>query len=119
MKIGILKEGKNPPDKRVPFSPEQCSQILKSYPNISMFIQPSDNRCFSDLEYLKCGVNLEEDLSNCDVLMGVKEVPIDMLIKEIYPYIFLSIIFVFISFLLILGIFILLLRNKILIPRKG
>mgnify|MGYP001177482924 FL=1 len=44
---------------------------------------------------------------------------IDMLIKEIYPYIFLSIIFVFISFLLILGIFILLLRNKILIPRKG
>ena len=44
---------------------------------------------------------------------------IDMLIKEIYPYMFLSIIFVFISFLLILGIFILLLRNKILIPRKG
>ena len=44
---------------------------------------------------------------------------IDMLIKEIYPYIFLSIIFVFISFLLILGIFILLFRNKILIPRKG
>ncbi len=44
---------------------------------------------------------------------------IDMLIKEIYPYIFLSIIFVFISFLLILGIFILLLRNKIFIPRKG
>ena len=44
---------------------------------------------------------------------------IDMLIKEIYPYIFLSIIFVFFSFLLILGIFILLLRNKILIPRKG
>ena len=82
MKIGILKEGKNPPDKRVPFSPEQCSQILKSHPNISMFIQPSDNRCFSDLEYLECGVNLEEDLSDCDVLMGVKEVPIDMLIKE-------------------------------------
>tara|TARA_Y100000590_G_scaffold49329_1_gene52186 strand:- start:944 stop:1174 length:231 start_codon:yes stop_codon:yes gene_type:complete len=43
---------------------------------------------------------------------------IDMLIKEIYPYIFLSIIFVFISFLLILGIFILLLRNKMLIPKK-
>ena len=37
---------------------------------------------------------------------------IDMLIKEIYPYIFLSIIFVFISFLLILGIFFLLLRNN-------
>ena len=44
---------------------------------------------------------------------------IDMLIKEIYPYIFLSIIFVFISFLLILGIFILLLRSKIIIPKKS
>ena len=43
---------------------------------------------------------------------------IDMLIKEIYPYIFLSIIFVFISFLLILGIFILLLRNKMLFYKK-
>lgn len=43
---------------------------------------------------------------------------IDMLIKEIYPYIFLSIIFVIISFLLILGIFILLLRNKHFIPYK-
>tara|TARA_B100001142_G_scaffold327371_1_gene384846 strand:- start:2560 stop:3753 length:1194 start_codon:yes stop_codon:yes gene_type:complete len=82
MKIGILKEGKNPPDKRVPFSPKQCSHILESYPGISIFIQPSDNRCFSDLEYLECGVTLEEDLSNCDVLMGIKEVPIDMLIKE-------------------------------------
>ncbi len=57
-----------------------------------------------------------------DVIDEFKELMrplIDMLIKEIYPYIFLSIIFVFISFLLILGIFILLLRNKILIPRKG
>ena len=57
-----------------------------------------------------------------DVKVEFKELMrplIDMLIKEIYPYIFLSIIFVFISFLLILGIFILLLRNKILIPRKG
>ena len=43
---------------------------------------------------------------------------IDLLIKEIYPYIFLSIIFVFISFLLILGIFILLLRNKMFINKK-
>ena len=43
---------------------------------------------------------------------------INLLLKEIYPYIFLSIIFVFISFLLILGIFILLLRNKISILRK-
>jgi hypothetical protein len=34
------------------------------------------------------------------------------LLKEINPYIYLSLIFVFISFLLHLGIFILLIRNK-------
>ena len=40
---------------------------------------------------------------------------IDLILEELYPYIFLSIVFVFISFLLILGIFILLMRNKMLI----
>jgi hypothetical protein len=40
---------------------------------------------------------------------------IDLILQELYPYIFLSIVFVFISFLLILGIFVLLLRNKLLI----
>ena len=39
-------------------------------------------------------------------------------LQELYPYIFLSIIFVFISFLLILGIFILLMRNKNIIMGK-
>ena len=66
--------------------------------------------------YKKTGVFIEDVKDEFKELMRPL---IDMLIKEIYPYIFLSIIFVFISFLLILGIFILLLRNKILIPRKG
>ena len=57
-----------------------------------------------------------EVLKRKDVKDDIKELMrpvIDMIIKEIYPYIFLSIIFVFISFLLILGIFILLLRTEI------
>lgn len=37
---------------------------------------------------------------------------INLVLHEIYPYIFLSMIFVFISFMLILGIFILLLRSN-------
>lgn len=37
---------------------------------------------------------------------------IELILKDIYPYIYLSVIFVVLSFLLILGIFILLLRNK-------
>ena len=82
MKIGLLREGKIPPDKRVPFSPNQCAYIIKTYPHISLYIQPSKYRCFSDLEYKKNGVQLIEDLSTCDIVMGIKEVPINMLINN-------------------------------------
>jgi len=82
MKIGILREGKQPPDKRVPFSPEQCKQITEKFPVVEIFVQPSKIRCFSDEEYLMAGVPVQEDLSACDVLMGVKEVPLQDLIPE-------------------------------------
>ena len=82
MKIGLLKEGKVPLDKRVPFSPVQCVEIIKKHPSISIVVQPSENRCFSDLEYVKNGILLQEDLSDCSILMGVKEVPINMLIRN-------------------------------------
>jgi len=82
MKIGILREGKQPPDKRVPFSPEQCKLITEKFPVVEIFVQPSKIRCFSDEEYLMSGVPVQEDLSTCDVLMGVKEVPLQDLIPE-------------------------------------
>ncbi|MDP2336841.1 MAG: NAD(P)-dependent oxidoreductase [Bacteroidota bacterium] len=82
MKIGILREGKQPPDKRVPFSPEQCTQITGKFPQVEIVVQPSQIRCFSDDEYLMAGVTVQEDLSNCDVLMGVKEVILQDLIPE-------------------------------------
>ena len=82
MNIGLLREGKPPPDKRVAFSPDQCAYIMQSYPELSLYAQPSQSRCFLDLEYEKNGVIITEDLSNCDVIMGIKEVPIDMLINN-------------------------------------
>lgn len=82
MKIGILREGKQPPDKRVPFSPEQCKQITEKFPVVEIVVQPSNIRCFNDGEYLMAGVPIQEDLSACDVLMGVKEVPLQDLIPE-------------------------------------
>ncbi|MFM7766980.1 MAG: alanine dehydrogenase, partial [Bacteroidota bacterium] len=81
MKIGIIREGKVPHDHRVPFSPEQCKQILELFPGTSVTIQPSSWRCFRDEEYLAQGVNMSEDISDCDVLMGIKEVPIEQLIE--------------------------------------
>ena len=82
MKIGLLQEGKVPPDKRVPFSPGQCAHVMNTYPNISICIQSSSHRCFSDKEYIEKGIAVQEDLSDCDIIMGIKEVPLDMLIAD-------------------------------------
>lgn len=82
MKIGILKEGKTPPDKRVPFTPKQCAEIKNKYPQIDIVVQPSNIRCFTDEAYQKCGIQLQENLNDCDVLFGVKEVVKDDLLPN-------------------------------------
>jgi alanine dehydrogenase len=82
IKIGILREHKMPRDKRVPFSPEQCIAIEKIFTSVEVYVQPSDWRCFKNDEYEKLGVKLKEDLSDCDVLMGIKEIPADYLIAD-------------------------------------
>ena len=81
MKIGIIREEKLPVDKRVPFSPEQCGYI-KEYFKKELVVQPSFHRCFTNEEYLAAGIRLSEDISDCDVLFGVKEVPKDLLIPN-------------------------------------
>lgn len=87
-RIGIIREGKTPPDKRVPFTPEQCKIIQETYPDIELFVQPSPIRCFPDEAYKAAGITLKEDLSDCDVLFGVKEVPISQLIPEKHYFFF-------------------------------
>lgn len=82
MKIGIIREGKTPPDKRVPMSPEQCKHVQDHHPEIELVVQPSPIRKYTDALYEEQGVTLQEDLSDCDVLFGVKEVPYDMLIPN-------------------------------------
>jgi alanine dehydrogenase len=82
IKLGILKEEKVPPDKRVPFSPLQCSELLRAYPQVEIAVQNSPIRSYTDSEYASFGLPLVDDLSNCDVLMGIKEVPIDKFIPN-------------------------------------
>ena len=87
MKIGILREGKTPPDKRVPLTPEQCLEVLEKFPHVEIAIQPSPIRSFKDEEYAALNLTLQEDLSDCDVLLGVKEVRIqDFLEDKIYLF---------------------------------
>jgi saccharopine dehydrogenase (NAD+, L-lysine-forming) len=82
MKIGIIREGKTPPDERVPLSPEQCKQLLSTYPEVELVVQKSPIRAIKDSQYAALGIPLSDDLSDCDVLFGVKEVPIDQLIPN-------------------------------------
>lgn len=80
MKIGIIREQKNPPDNRVPLSPGVCAALKNK--GIEVIVESSPDRCFSDEEYRKEGIEISDDLSDCNVLMGVKEVPIEHLIEN-------------------------------------
>ena len=88
MKIGLLREGKYPPDKRVPFSPKQCESIISHFESVEICVQPSEIRCFKDSEYKEVGVAVLDDLSDCDIIMGVKEVPVSMLLENKVFYFF-------------------------------
>jgi alanine dehydrogenase len=80
IKIGILREGKVPHDHRVPFTPAQCRQILAEYPDAALTVQPSEWRSITDSEYAEAGIVMSDDLSDCDLLIGIKEVPLSELI---------------------------------------
>ena len=89
MKIGILREEKIPEDKRVPLIPSQCKELLKLYPSIELYVQSSRVRCFTDNEYASIGIRIIDDISNCDILIGIKEVLISSLIPH-KTYLFFS-----------------------------
>ena len=74
LKIGILRETRNPPDRRVPLTPPQIIALEEIYPGVEFFVQPSDSRCYADEEYDYLGIPLREDLKDCDILLGVKEI---------------------------------------------
>jgi len=88
-RIGLIREGKIPADNRVALTPAQCKWIHKNAPHVKMIAQSSTTRCFSDKEYLSAGVEIKDDLSDCDILLGIKEVPVDELIPN-KTYLFFS-----------------------------
>jgi len=80
-RIGLIREGKTPPDTRVALTPLQCVEIMHDHPGLQIIVQPSPIRCYTDSEYQKAGIKMQEDLSDCDILLGIKEVPITQLIE--------------------------------------
>jgi alanine dehydrogenase len=87
--LGLIQETKTPPDKRVPLTPQQCRTLLDRYKQLNILVQPSSRRCYTDDEYRAEGITLSEDLSSCDILLGVKEVKISALMEG-KSYLFFS-----------------------------
>jgi alanine dehydrogenase len=87
--IGLIRETKIPPDKRVPLTPKQCRILLEQYPQLDILVQPSSMRCYSDEEYRGEGITLSDDMSTCQILMGVKEVKVNALLEG-KSYLFFS-----------------------------
>jgi len=78
--IGLIKEGKIPTDSRVALTPAQCKWVMQHFGDVKIIVQASDNRCFSNDEYKRLGIEVKTDMAECDMLMGIKEVPPDELI---------------------------------------
>ena len=87
--IGLIREGKIPADNRVALTPGQCKWLQKNVPDLKIKVQQSPNRCFSDQKYRDAGMEVTEDLSDCAILLGIKEVPVNMLIPN-KTYLFFS-----------------------------
>ncbi len=87
--IGLIREGKTPADNRVALTPAQCKWVHKNTSDVKIIVQSSPQRCFTDKEYRSAGVEVVEDMSHCDVLFGIKEVPVEELIPN-KTYLFFS-----------------------------
>ncbi len=82
MKFALIKERKSPPDRRVVFSPQALEKLKTNFPEAELVVESSDIRVFKDSEYSDLGFKISEDVSDADVMLGVKEVPIDALIPN-------------------------------------
>ncbi len=82
IKFALIKERKTPPDRRVVFSPKKLQEIIQKFPEASFKIESSELRIFKDSEYEEAGFEVSQDISDCDVLLGVKEVPMANLISN-------------------------------------
>lgn len=89
IKLAVIREGKVPPDKRVPLTPKQCVEVLEQFDHVEIKVQSSTVRAFSDQAYRDLGLTVVEDVSDCDIMLGVKEVNIEDLIPN-KKYLFFS-----------------------------
>jgi len=88
-RIGLIREGNIPADNRVALTPAQCKWVHKNIDSVKIIVQSSSTRCFTDREFLMAGIEVKEDVTDCDILFGIKEVPVEELIPR-KTYLFFS-----------------------------
>lgn len=88
-RIGLIREGKIPADNRVALTPAQCKWIHKNSSDVEIIAQSSAVRCFTDREYENAGVQVKDEIGECDILMGIKEIPVEQLLPG-KTYLFFS-----------------------------
>ncbi len=88
-RIGLIREGKIPADNRVALTPAQCKWIHKNSTEVRVVVQSSENRCFSNREYVSAGAEVVENMEDCDILLGIKEIPVEQLVAG-KTYLFFS-----------------------------
>ncbi|HQV52139.1 MAG: alanine dehydrogenase [Flavobacteriales bacterium] len=79
-KIGVIREGKTPADRRVPLTPAQCKEVMQRFPDVDLVVQRSPVRAYTDAEYEAFEIPMADDLADRDLILGIKEIPIDMLV---------------------------------------
>lgn len=85
IKIGLIKEGKVPVDRRVALTPIQAREVMNRFPNVKIVVQSSNIRCYSDADYTKEDIEVVDSIADCEIILGVKEVPIpDLLAGKTY-----------------------------------
>ncbi|KAI8782365.1 alpha-aminoadipic semialdehyde synthase mitochondrial [Biomphalaria glabrata] len=78
--MAIRRETVNVWERRAPLSPLQVRKLVKS--GVKVIVQPSDRRAYSMKEYADMGAVIQEDMSEASLIIGVKVVPVDSLMRE-------------------------------------
>ena len=88
MKIALIQETKHPVDNRVALTPEQMALLQRDYPDDQFVVQSCELRAYDDDQYRAAGIPVVDDVSDCDVLMGIKEVKLECLLPRKHYFFF-------------------------------
>ena len=78
--IGIRREDKNEWERRVALTPDHVAELSRDA-SVELRIQPSAKRAFPDIDYAASGAAIVDELNECDVILGIKEIPIEKLVS--------------------------------------